>query len=79
MYDFLVGDKLEFCICLPEYLDSVKVKGEIVWKKEDYFLNFRYLLGIKFTDLEESEQDKLFNHIQERLDRQQVSTVSWVG
>ena len=79
MYDLLVGDTLDFYICLPEYRDPVKVKGEVVWKRENYFLNFRYLLGVQFRDLEESEQDKLFNHIQERLDRQQAPTVAWVG
>ncbi|MDP8233918.1 MAG: PilZ domain-containing protein [Candidatus Saelkia tenebricola] len=78
-YDLPFGDILKIDISLPEFLNPVKSEGKIVWKKEEFFGNYRYLLGIKFTEIEADEECKLYGYINRRIEEKARTFVSWIG
>lgn len=79
MYDLLIGDVLKLEIKLPEFLESIEVEGKVVWKKEEYFANFRYLLGIEFNALASSKEEKISSHIKRRIEQEDNSSLAWLG
>ena len=79
MYNLLTGDVLDLEIKLPEFLESVKAEGKIVWKKEEYFANFRYLLGIEFNALAPAQEEKLASHIKRGIEQKDSPSLAWLG
>jgi len=80
MYDLPSGGVLKIGISLPEFLNPVKTEGKIVWKKEEYTENFRYLLGVEFAEIEPFDECRLYGYINRRIEEKENAFIAtWIG
>lgn len=60
---FDVGVVLGLKIKFLEFDISIRAIGEIVWIKEIHEVNFPFLIGVKFIEIEPSAYDRLRDYI----------------
>lgn len=71
------GDLLDMQISLPKMPKAIKAVGKIVWVSDSGKLQFPYIMGIHFIDIDPLDKGKILNYVKSSASDGE-SGVQWI-
>ena len=72
------GNKVKLEISLPHVSEPIVAKGIIVWFRLQKDVEFPYIVGIKFTDIDPFDQGKILNFIRDSIKEGREKEIKWI-